>query len=453
MRKLSGKRKPSWLVAGLVSGTTVVTTLATTIATTVIPNMALASGFSLSEQSARSLGQAFSGRASDADAATTVADNPAGMSRLTRPEFSGGFALVDAHTDISHNSGSTSTPFGTNPINGSNDGDMIPLTPIPFGFYVHPIDDRLALGFGIFAPFGLTTDYETDFQGRYFGTESSIQVITAQPTLSYKIGNGFSVGFGLQYNRFDGELKRDIFNALPGASDIHGGVKGDDWAWGYNIGLLYELDENTRFGLTYNSKVDYTLEGRTKLENVPVGPAFFPESTVRYDASLDITTPERIDFSFTHGLTDALTLHGDVAQTNWSRLQEIRVDNQNAPATVATTVEPLDWERTMFYSLGLSYKIDPQWTVRGGIAFDEQPIPDSTRSVRLPAGDRKMAAIGASWAATEDISIDFSYLYIKEKEVRVEQEGETLGVSGSYTYDAKFDSHVNLIAAQLNWKF
>jgi long-chain fatty acid transport protein len=152
-------------------------------------------------------------------------------------------------------------------------------------------------------------------------------------------------------------------------------------------------------------------------------------------------------------LTGKLTLHGDVAQTNWSRLQEIRVENSNAPSAVATTVEPLDWERTMFYSLGLSYKIDPQWTVRGGIAFDEQPIPDSTRSVRLPAGDRKMAAIGASWAATDDISIDLSYLYIKEKEVSVHQEGETLGVTGSYSYDSKYDSHVNLIAAQLNWKF
>jgi long-chain fatty acid transport protein len=289
MRKLSGKRNSTWLVAGLVSGTTLVTTT--------IPNIAFASGFSLSEQSARTLGQAFSGRASDADAATTLADNPAGMSRLARPEFSGGFALVDAHADISNASGSTSTPFGTNPVDGSNDGDMIPLTPIPFGFYVHPIDDRLALGFGIYAPFGLTTDYESDFQGRYFGTESAIQVITAQPTLSYKIGNGFSMGFGLTYNRFDGELKKDIFNAIPGSPDINGGVKGDDWAWGYNVGILYELDEDTRFGLTYFSKVDYTLEGRTRLENVPVGPAFFPSSSVRYDAELDITTPERISAS------------------------------------------------------------------------------------------------------------------------------------------------------------
>ena len=445
MRKLSGKLGPSWLAAGLVSGTTLVASLT--------PNVAFASGFSLNEQSARTLGQAFAGRASDADTATTVADNPAGMSRLKRAEFSGGFALVNAYADISDNSGSTSTPFGTADVDGSNDGDMIPLTPIPFGFYVHPVDDHFSLGFGVYAPFGLTTDYERDFQGRYFGTKSAIKVITAQPTASYKLDNGLSLGLGITINRFKGELKKDIFNPIPGSPDIHAGVKGDDTAFGYNLGLLYELDENTRFGLTYFSKVDYTLEGHTNLDNVPVGPAFFPSSSVRYDASLDITTPERIDFSFTHALTPELTLHGDVARTNWSRISEIRVENEGAPSAVATSVEPLDWDHTMFYALGLSYQIDPQWTIRGGIAFDEQPIPDSTRSVRLPAGDRKMAAIGATWALREDVSVDFSYLYIKEKSVRVSQETETLGVPGTVSYDAKYDSHVNLVAAQLNWKF
>jgi len=419
----------------------------------IVSSTAFSSGFSLNEQSARSLGQAFAGRASDADTATTLSANPAGMSHLTRPEISAGFALVDAHTDISHGSGSTSTPFGNAPINGSNDGDMIPLTAIPFGFYVHPVDDHLALGFGVYAPFGLTTDYENDYQGRYFGTKSAIKVITAQPTISYKFDNGLSLGLGVTYNKFDGELKKDIFNPLPGATDIEAGVKGDDTAWGYNIGLLYEFNENTRIGLTYYSKVDYTLEGHTTLENVPTNIGLFSSSSARYDASLDITTPERIDFGLTHGLTPDLTLHVDIARSNWQKLQEIKVENEGAPAVVATTVEPLDWEHTMFYALGLSYAIDPQWTVRGGIAYDQQPIPDSTRSVRLPAGDRKMGAIGATWAPMENLSLDFSYLYIKEDSVRVSQQTPTLVVDGSVNYDAKFSSYVNLVAAQLNWKF
>lgn len=412
---------------------------------------AQASGFSLNEQSARLMGQAFSGRASDADSANTVAGNPAGMSRLQRPEFAGGLALVDAHTDISHGS-STATVLGsTQTVNGSNDGDMIPLTPIPFAFYVHPIDDHWTAGFGIYAPFGLTTDYESDFAGRYFGTKSAIKVITLQPTVSYRFDNGLSVGVGVTYNRFEGNLKKDIYNPTDASSDVRGGVKGDDDAWGYNIGLLYELNENTRFGLTYFSKVKYQLEGHTTLYNIPG--ALNLGTSARFDAGLNITTPERVDFSFTHALTPALTLHGDVAHTRWSRVSEIRVKNEDAPSFVETTVEPLDWEDTMFYALGLSYQIDPHWTVRGGIAYDEQPIPGSTRSVRLPAGDRRMAAVGATWTANDRLSFDVSYLYIKERKVRVAQEEETLVVPGTVDYEAKFDSSVNLVSAQVNWKF
>lgn len=444
MRKLSGTRKPSWLMAGFVSGTTLVATLT--------PNLALSSGFSLNEQSARTMGQAFSGRASDADSANTIASNPAGMSRLTRPEFAGGLALVDANTDISDASSSATALGTTRQVNGSNDGDMIPVTPIPFAFYAHPIDEHWAAGVGIYAPFGLTTDYEGSYAGRYFGTKSAIKVITLQPTVSYRFDNGLSLGLGVTYNHFDGKLQKDIFNPLSPSSDVHGTVKGDDNAWGYNVGLLYELNDSTRFGLTYYSKVDYKLDGHTTLENAPSG-LLNAGTSARYDASLDITTPERIDFGFTHSFTPQLTLHGDISRTYWNRLGEIRVDNDNAPAVVATTVEPLDWDDTMFYALGLSYQIDPQWTVRGGVAYDQQPMPNSTRSVRLPAGDRKMAALGATWTATEDISVDFSYLYILEDTVRVSQTTDTLVVPGHVDYSAKFENQVNLVSAQLNWKF
>jgi long-chain fatty acid transport protein len=417
----------------------------------IVSSTAFSAGFSLNEQSARSLGQSFSGRASDADTAATLVGNPAGVSRLKQTQATGGFALIDAHTDISNNSASATVVGNTSAVNGSNDGDMIPLTAIPFGYYVQPLDSHWAAGFGIYAPFGLTTDYEDDFQGRYFGTKSAIKVITAQPTVSYKLDNGLSFGVGVTYNKFIGDLRKNIYNPVSPSSDIEAGVKGDDTAWGYNVGILYELSEDTRFGLTYYSKVKYKLEGHTDLENVP--PILGLGSSVRYDATLEVTTPERIDFGFTHALTPQLTLHGDITRTNWSKLQEIRVENANASPLIATSIEPLDWDATMFYALGLSYKLNSLWTLRGGIAIDKQPIPNETRSVRLPAGDRRMAAFGATWEAMDNLSVDLSYLYIKEKEVNVEQEAETLGLPGHVNYSAKYDSYVNLIAAQINWKF
>ena len=411
-----------------------------------VPAVAFGAGFALNEQSTRTLGQAFAGRVSDADNASTLASNPAGMSFLDRAEVSAGFSFIDAHSDISQTS---STAAGLN-VSGGNDGDIIPFSTVPFGYYVQPLDDHWAAGIGIYAPFGLTTDNKGEFQGRYFGTKSNIKAIALQPTLSYKFDNGLALGLGVTYNRFDGKLQKDIFVA-PTLGDIHATVSGDDTAWGYNIGLLYQLDEQTRIGLTYYSKVDYKLKGYTSLHNLPT--ALLGTPSLRFDASLDIETPERIDFGITHQLTPQLTLHADISRTDWSTLKEIRVENHGAPAAFAESVEPLKWKASMLYSVGASYQLNSQWRVRGGIGFDEQPVPDSTRSVRLPAGDRTLLSIGTTWTPLQNLDIDAAYMYIQEETVHVNQQQAALVTNLPVSYNAKYNTSVNLLSLQASWRF
>ncbi|MFT3931574.1 MAG: outer membrane protein transport protein [Spongiibacteraceae bacterium] len=406
---------------------------------------AFGSGFALNELSARSTAQAFAGRVSDADEAATVATNPAGMSLLKHAEVSFGASFVDAKSDISN----VSSKVSVLNVSGTNDGDMIPFTSIPFGYYVQPIDDKLALGFGVYAPFGLATEHEDTFQGRYFGTVSDIQVITFQPTVSYKLTNNLSLGLGITYNRFDGKLEKAIFTGAS-SPDARAKVKGDDDAWGYNLGAIYEFSADTRIGLTYYSKVKYTLDGHTTLSSVPVplgGPS------LRYNASLDIETPDRIDLGITHNLTPDLTLHGEIVRTNWKTLDEIRVENETSNPVFATSVEPLDWDKTMLYSIALSYKLAPQWILRGGFALDEQPMSDSTRSVRLPAGDRKIYSLGTTWSPMQSLDIDLAYMYIKEDSATVSQRTSTLSGGLPITYSAKFENEINIFALQGTWKF
>ena len=204
----------------------------------------LAGGFAINEQSVSGMGTAFAGRSSSADDASTVFGNPAGMSRLKREQVSGGVALLDAKTDIDHGRGSFS---------GSNDGDMVPFIGVPMGYYVKPIDDKWTFGLGMYVPFGLVTDYEKGFQGRYYGTRSEVRVVTLQPTVSYKVNDQLSVGFGPTINRIDGELTSALRNPVPGAADGKVKVKGDDTALGFNAGVLFEVDPSTRLGLTYDS--------------------------------------------------------------------------------------------------------------------------------------------------------------------------------------------------------
>lgn len=153
------------------------TTLAVAVAT--VSSHSIANGLSINEQSASSMGTGFAGRSSSALDASTVFGNPAGMSKLDRAEISGGFAVIDASTDIS----------GGDNGRGTNDGDMVPLAAIPFGYYVRPLNEKMHFGLGMYAPFGVISDYEDAFAGRSHGLYSKVQVVTLQPTVSYQIND------------------------------------------------------------------------------------------------------------------------------------------------------------------------------------------------------------------------------------------------------------------------
>src|SRR5690606_28228756 len=235
----------------------------------------------LNEQSISGMGTSFTGRSFSADDATTLFGNPAGMARLKREEVSFGVAAIHAKTDISDTS--------SFPASGSNDGDMVPFTAVHMCYYVKPIDNKWAIGVSLYVPFGLVSDYENGFQGRYFGDYSEVRVITVQPTVSYRFNEKLSIGFGPTINRIDGKLESAV-PPMMGASDSRVKIEGDDTALGFNVGVLYEFTPHTRAGITYRSKVDYTLEGDTKITgNDPLLAG--AQAYGKYDASLDLETP------------------------------------------------------------------------------------------------------------------------------------------------------------------
>ncbi|MDH4565552.1 transporter [Pseudomonas sp. BN414] len=411
------------------------------LAVSAASSYSLAAGFALNEQSVSSMGTAFAGRSSSADDATTVYGNPAGMSRLKREQVSVGAAAIFAKTDIDDARGT----FG-----GSNDGDMVPTVGVPMGYYVKPIDDNWTFGLGMYVPFGLITDYETGFAGRYYGDKSEVRVITLQPTVSYRINDQLSVGFGPTINRIDGELTSSVLNPLsPGRNDGRVKVKGDDTALGFNAGILFELDPRTRFGLTYHSKVDYKLKGDTTVSGS--GPVL-ASSAGKYDASLDLETPESVDFSVTHDLNDAWTLYAGSTWTRWSRLEEIKVDNEGvrgllAPA-LGTIVEEQDWRDTWSYAVGAAYKLNQQWTLRAGLAYDQSPARNEHRSPRIPTNDRKIFSLGAAWSPNDDVTVDVAYSYLKEDDADINQVSASKGA-----YRATFKNSAHGLGAQLTYRF
>lgn len=386
-----------------------------------------AAGFAINEQSISGMGTGFAGRSSSADDASTIFGNPAGMSRLKREQVTGGVALLDAHTDISHASSS--------PNSGSNDGDMVPFIAVPMGYYVKPIDDHWAFGIGMYAPFGLITDYENGFAGRYFGSKSEVKVMTLQPTVSYAFNDKVSIGFGPTINRIEGTLESNL-SLTQAAPDGKVKIKGDDTALGYNIGVLVQATDSTRVGLTYHSKVKYTLEGDTKV-NYGLLSRFGQSTSQKYDASLDVTTPESVDLSITHELNDQWTLYAGSTWTRWSRLKDITVENEGVPRILAssfgTITEEQNWHNTWAHAIGASYKLNKQWVLRTGLSIDQAPTNNVNRSPRIPTGDRTIFSVGAGWSPTDDLTIDVAYSYLKEEDVKINN-SNARGQSYNATY-------------------
>lgn len=400
-----------------------------------ISTQALAGGFAINEQSASGMGTAFAGRSSSALDASTVFGNPAGMSYLGE-QVSGGMALIDASSDISNASSNFS---------GSNDGDMVPFTAIPFGFYVKPLDENWHFGIGVFAPFGLSTEYENDYQGRSFADQSDLSVVSIQPTLSYKLNEQWSFGAGVSANYADGTLSSAVNPAPAVFRDGEYKVSGNDWGYGYNLGVMLQATDSTRLGLSYRSKVDYTLEGDVK--NTDVANGIIPAG--KYDGSLDLTTPESFELSVTQQFDSQWTGYAGYTWTRWSRFQEVTIKSPtNSAAVFHEVTEEENWHDTRSYAAGLSYQLNPQWVLRSGLAYDPTPTNNTDRSPRIPSGDRYIFALGAGYSPSANLTLDVAYVYLQEEEVSVNNSG-----TGKGHYQADFNNAAQSLAAQATWRF
>jgi len=402
----------------------------------------LAGGFALNEQSVSGMGSGFAGRSSSAEDASTVFGNPAGMAWLKREQASVGQATLFAKSDISQ----TRSTFG-----GQEDGDMVPTTTVPMGYYVKPIDEHWAFGVGFYVPFGLITDYGSGFAGRYYANKSEVTTLTFQPTISYAFNDKVSIGFGPTINRISGELSGMVANPLsPGRNDGKVKSTGDDTALGFNAGVMVQATGQTRLGLTYHSKVSYHLDAKTKLTDGIFN--VLGVSGRSYDASLDVDTPESVDFSVTHQLNHDWTLYAGSTWTRWSRFKALTIENNGLPPLLSgqlgTISEEQNWHDTWAHAIGAAYRLNNQWVLRTGFSVDQSPANNTNRGPRIPTGDRKVFSLGAGWTPAENVTVDVAYSYLWEESVEINDSS-----TGKGSYSAKYKNSASGLGTSVSYRF
>lgn len=414
---------------------------------------AQAAGFALIEQSASGLGNAYAGAGASAMDASTIYFNPAGLTYLTGNQLVAAGHIIEPNAEFS---GSATNPLGA-PISGGNGGDAGATGLIPNLYYSHQLANGFIFGLGVNAPFGLKTEYDATWVGRYHAIESDLKTININPTIAYKAAPNLSVGVGVNVQYIKATLSQAVNQQLicQGAgggglctplSDAIATVEGDDWSYGYNFGLLYDIGPGTRVGFAYRSKIKQELEGDAAF----AGASTFFTSIGRFvptDASAGVTLPESASLSFYHDVNSRWAVLADATWTRWSRFNELRIDFSNP--LQPDSVTPENWDNSMRYSVGLNYRHSNAWLLRAGVAFDEEPIPNAQlRTPRIPGNDRTWLAIGANYAFSPSMSFDFGYAHLFVDDTRINHSSASAGnITGEY------DSSVDILSAQINWTF
>lgn len=448
------------------------------------------SGFSLLEQSASGLGRAFAGTAAIADDATTVYFNPAGLARLKGVQVVAAVSGVDVNTRF-HNSGSL--PALGQALGGEG-GDAGGLSIVPAVYLSVPLTDSLTFGLGLNAPFGLKTDYDAGWMGRFQALRSEVKTINVNPALAWAPNEHMSFGVGVSYQRIKAVLTNAVnydavvFSGVYGsvyaaalqagltpaqaaaAANAQAGglvalvpglqgtarVEGDDTAWGFNLGALFDLGDSTRVGIAYRSAIKYGVTGNVDfVAPTTANPtaAFVIQAAsggplADGPVGLDLKLPDSATLSLVQQMGERASLSFDAAWTGWSSVPQLQIVRASG-AVLSTT--PEKWKDTWRFALGGDCKVAANWTVRAGIAYDQAPVPSSTRTPRLPDNDRTWFAVGAGWDPTSALHVDLGYAHLMAKNAPLNQNAGSAAAYGLLAGTQK--THIDIVAAQLALKF
>jgi long-chain fatty acid transport protein len=397
-----------------------------------------AGGFALNEQSVSGLGTAYAGGAAQAEDASTIFFNPAGIALLSQGEFQLGGQFVMPQATFT-NEGSRydlpKSPANGLPLSGGNGGDggvdhLLPNIYLSQPVFRSPQYGDLSVGIGLTVPFGLETDYRPGWVGRYVALRTKLTTFDIQPTIAYRLFDKLSFGasldiqyasarltqaidFGLAGAQITGQFEQALPALLaaqgvpaaaipsvvkatlqaynnagfvPGGRDGISEVTGDDWKVGFTLGAIFEYwkgDERSffqdgRFGVSYRSGISHTLKGNASFRDVP--------SLTASGAPVQFPQP--------------------------NALQDIFFD-QNATGQL---------DLPEIYHFSLYQRFERQFAIMGDISWTRwsslQSVPIVFQSAATPSTvlqlnyqDTVRYAVGFEWYATKNLILRLGFAY------------------------------------------
>jgi long-chain fatty acid transport protein len=425
--------------------------LSLAVAGALASNAAHASGFQLKENSAKALGRSFAGAVSAPDDISVVVNNPAAMSDFNGVYIKADVTAINFSTKF-HGSGMDVTG---QPLTGGNGGDGGTTLPVPALFLVMPVGQYGHFGAALTVPFGFTTEYNDDWVGRYKAVKSSLESFDLTLSYSYAVTNTLSLGGSLIAQHTSADLTSMVdygtFLGVPQGDDGLARITGSATDYGWQLGALWKPTQRDRFGFNYHAKINQTIEGNATFHDVPSQLVALVEAGnfQNTKGTAELATPATAVLSWWHQATDRFAFGADVAHTDWSSFKELRVKYKSGQAD---TVEPENWRDTWLGAVGGEYRLNEQWTLRAGVAYDQSPTRDGTRTPRVPDAARRWLSFGFDYNPSSDfeVSVGFAHLWVDDGDIN--DVGATAGPTGT-TLVGAHRSAGNLLGGSATFRF
>jgi long-chain fatty acid transport protein len=397
-----------------------------------------AAGFRLAEQDAKATGMGNSFVAV-ADNASAVWYNPAAITGLEGTNLSLGTVMVAPAMEHKN-------------ANGTTDEIKNTLHIPPHFYATHKLNDKVSLGLGVNAPFGLSTEWDPVTSAtREVATKSEIQAIYSNLNGAYKVNENLSVAAGASFVRLDATMNKKI---EFGTTNIEQTLEGDGTAAGYNLAAMYKMDK-FQFGASYRSKVKIDVDGKI---NLPIAgtlanaPFNMVAATDR-DASTKITLPDMMQVGASYKYSDKWLFSAEADYTNWATYHRLVIDYTKDDGSAAQTIDPKNWSSVWAFRAGTEYKYSDAWKFRGGVFYDVNPVKENYFETRVPDSDRVALSVGAGYTKG-DITVDVSYMYLMFMTRTIDDSIQDNGATQTSTsINGKYSSVAHLPALTVSYKF
>lgn len=397
------------------------------LALAMVPSVSWALGIRIADQNAEATarGNAF---AATADNPSAIYYNPAGITQFdgTRALL-GGYAIT-LKTKVDLDSGDS--------FSSTNDGWQL----APQAYLTWKAKDSpVALGLGVYSPYGFSLEYPDDTPFRTLAHKGSIETITINPVFALKVAETFSVALGATINYGKAEIEQGVL-----AVGDQFRFEGDGVSYGFNAGLLWKPHRMHRFGVNYRSATNINFDGHSRLQYdgftvpTPFGP--FPVAGVdrREDATAEFQFPQNIVVGYAFTPTEDWNFEFNLDWTDWDHLNTVTLKQKSGDVLL-----PFNWRSSFFYEFGVTKKFSHGLQLSAGYIYSENSVPNESFSPIVPDSDRHIASVGVGQKLSH-FNWQLAYQYAHGPSRRIEQ-----GTAADGTYE--FDSHA--LALTLGYNF